>query len=251
MHFLSGVGHWFTTSSNWLGADGILERALEQLELSGAVVLVAGIIGVAIGFLLGRGRHGGFIAVNAANAARAIPSLSLITLLVIWPPISLKANGFDASFLALVALAIPPVLTNAFVAMREVDVDVIEAAKASGMTSFQRLIRVEMPLAAPLTVTGLRIAAIEVTATATLAAYISFNDLGVFIFAGLNTNDTVETFCGALTVAMLSFMSDLVLLGLYRLVTPTSLRRRGAALSGALGGTVRASRRAAASVAQA
>jgi len=147
-----------------------------------------------------------------------------LTLLVTWPVISLKGSGFYASFLALVALAIPPILTNAYVAMRGVDAELIEAAKAVGMSSWQRFIRVEVPLAAPLAVAGVRTAAVEVVATSTLAAYVTFNDLGDFIFAGLATNDAVESFSGALLVAVLAGCTDLAFLGLYRLVRPASLR---------------------------
>jgi osmoprotectant transport system permease protein len=229
MDFLTGVAQWFTSSANWSGPDGILSRAISQVELSAAVIAAAIIIGVGIGFALGHFGRGGFVAVNAANAARAVPSLALLTLLVTWPVISLKGSGFYASFLALVALAIPPILTNAYVAMRGVDAELIEAAKAVGMSSWQRFIRVEVPLAAPLAVAGVRTAAVEVVATSTLAAYVTFNDLGDFIFAGLATNDAVESFSGALLVAVLAGCTDLAFLCLYRLVRPASLRSAPAA----------------------
>ena len=224
MNFLTGVAQWFTSSANWSGSDGIVVRAISQVELSAAVIAAAIIIGVGIGFALGHSGKGGFLAVNSANAARAVPSLALLTLLVTWPVISLKGSGFYASFLALVALAIPPILTNAYVAMRGVDAEVIEAAKAVGMSSWQRFFRVEVPLAAPLAMAGVRTAAVEVVATSTLAAYVTFNDLGDFIFAGLATNDAVESFSGALLVATLAGCTDLVFLGLYRLVRPASSR---------------------------
>lgn len=220
--FLSAVFHWLTSASNWDGPDGVTARGIAQLELSLSVIVTAGIIGVGLGFGLGRSGHGGFIAVNSANAARAVPSLALLTLLVTWPEISLKASGIYASFLTLLALAIPPILTNAYIAMREVDRDLIEAAISLGMSSWQRLVRVEIPLAAPLAVAGLRTAAIEVVATSTLAAYVSFNDLGVFIFAGLDTNNSVESFSAALIVATLAACTDLAFLALYRLIRPVT-----------------------------
>jgi osmoprotectant transport system permease protein len=232
VHFLAEVARWLTSSANWSGPDGIVARALSQLELSALVVVAAALVGIGIGYALGRSGHGGFLAVNAANAARAVPSLALLTLLVTWPVIALRGDGFYASFLALVALAIPPVLTNAYVAMRDVDPEAIEAAKSLGMSSWQRLVRVELPLAVPLTFAGLRTASIEVVATSTLAAYVSYNDLGDFIFAGLNTNNNVESFCGALLVAVLAGLTDALLLVLYRLVTPgprRSAARRGRA----------------------
>lgn len=222
MNFLTQVLHWLTSSSNWDGPDGITARALAQLELSATVIGAAGLVGMGVGFGLGHSGRGGFFAVNAANAARAVPSLALLTLLVTWPVISLKGNGFYASFLALVALAIPPILTNSYVAMRQVDPDLIEAAKSVGMSSWQRFVRVEIPLAAPLTVGGIRTAAIEVVATSTLAAYVTFNDLGDFIFAGLDTNNNVESFSAALLVAVLAAGTDLAFLALYRCIRPVT-----------------------------
>ncbi len=229
MNFLSAVGHWFTTAANWEGPSGILARALAQLALSGLVILAAALIGIGLGFYLGHQGRGGFVAVNAANAARAVPSLALMTLLVIWPVISLRGGGFDAAFLTLLALAIPPVLTNAYIGMREVDPDLKEAARSLGMSSAQRFFRVEVPLAAPLALAGLRTAALEVVATSTLAAYVSYNDLGGFIFTGLNSNNAVESFSGALLVALLAGLTDLALQLASRGLTPAGRAIRPAA----------------------
>jgi osmoprotectant transport system permease protein len=225
MTFFGSAAQWLTSSANWSGPDGIVVRAIAQVELSGAVIIAAIVVGVGIGFALGHNGRGGFFAVNAANAARAIPSLALLTLLVAWPAISTKGSGFYASFFALVALAIPPILTNSYVAIREVDADTIEAAKASGMSPWQTFLHVEAPLAIPLALAGVRTAAVEVVATSTLAAYVTFNDLGEFIFAGLSTNDVAESFSGALLVAVLAGCTDLSFLGIYRLALPNSYRR--------------------------
>ena len=121
--------------------------------------------------VLGHTGRGGLVAVNAANAARAVPTLALLTLLAIIPAISLRWGGFLAAFLALVILAIPPILTNTYVGIREVDTDVREAASAMGLTG-QVLRRVELPLAIPVLMAGVRTASIEVVATSTLAAYV-------------------------------------------------------------------------------
>jgi osmoprotectant transport system permease protein len=173
------------------------------------------------------------VAVNAANAARAVPSLALLTLFAIIPWISLRWDGFLAAFLALVALAIPPVLTNTYVGMRQVDADVREAARAMGLTGGAVLRSVELPLAAPFIMAGIRTAAIEVVATSTLAAYVSFSDLGTPVIAGLNTNDTVEAFAGAVLVAVLAAVVAVGLGLLQRAVTPVSQRalRQGPKLS--------------------
>ena len=206
MHFLSQVFDWFTTSANWSGSQGIPQLFWHQLELSATVVATALALGGGLGVILGHTGRGGLVAVNAANAFRAVPTLALLTLLAIQPAISLKWNGFLASWLALTALAIPPVLTNTYVGMREVDADVRDAAKAMGLTGAQVLLRVEAPLAAPFVMAGVRTAAIEVVATSTLAAYVSFTDLGTYVITGLNTNNTVVAFSGAILVAVMAGM---------------------------------------------
>jgi osmoprotectant transport system permease protein len=227
MHFLSQVGHWLANNAS--GPNGIWVRGLNQMELSVAAVVAAVVLGAGLGLVLGHSGRGGFVAVNSANAARAIPSLALLTLLALQPAIALKGNGFLASFLALFALAVPPILTNAYVGVRDVDPGVRSAARAMGMTGPQVLRRVEAPLALPLIMAGIRTAAVEVVATATLAAYVSFNDLGSIIFAGLNTQNHVQTFSGGLLVAALALVTDLVLAGAQRAATPVGLRRSGQA----------------------
>ncbi len=226
MDFLSGVFHWFTDPANWTGSSGIPELFVRQAELSIAVVVGALVIGGGLGVYLGHTGRGGLVAVNAANAARAIPTLALLTLLAIQPSISLKWGGFLASFLALLILAIPPILTNTYVGMREVDADVREAARAMGLTEGQVLRRVEAPLATPFVMAGVRTASIEVVATSTLAAYVSYTDLGTYVISGLNTNDTVEAFCGALLVTVLAALVAIGLGALQRALTPEPLRRR-------------------------
>jgi len=230
VHFLSEVVHWFAT--NWRGPSGVLVLTRQQLELSAAVVVAASVAGVGLGLVLGHSGRGGFVAVNSANAARAVPSLALLTLLAIQPSIGLRWGGFLASFIALFALAVPPILTNAYVGVRDVDPDVRQAATAMGMTGRQVLWRVELPLALPLLMAGVRTAAVEVVATATLAAYVSYQDLGTFIFAGLNTQNHVETFAGGVLVAALALVTDVVLATAQRAVTPVALRRTRHAVRG-------------------
>ena len=154
------------------------------------------------------------------------PSLALLTLFAILPAIALKADGFLAAFLALVILAIPPILTNTYVGMREVDADVRDAGRAMGLTGRQMLGQVELPLAIPFIMAGMRTASIEVVATSTLAAYVSYTDLGTPIIAGLNTNDSVEAFAGAVLVAALAGIVAALLGTLQRALTPSPLRRR-------------------------
>ncbi len=228
MGFWAGLWQFFSTAANWSGPTGILVRLGNQVELAVVVVAVSTVVGMGLGFYLGHAGRGGFVAVNAANSARAVPSIALLTILAIQPFPGLRFDGFLTAGITLVALAIPPILTNSYVGIREVDADVREAARAVGMGAWQRFWRVEVPLALPLAVAGVRTAAVEVVATSTLAAYVTFNDLGEYIFAGLAQNDTVETFAGALLVALLAGATDLLLFGLYRLVTPRALVHSGA-----------------------
>ncbi len=225
MSFLDRLFHWFTSSGNWTGSSGVPELFWRSLELSLAVVGVAVVLGGGLGVILGHTGRGALVAVNAANAFRAVPTLALLTLLAIQPAISLKWDGFLASWIALSALAIPPILTNTYVGMREVDADVRDAARAMGLTGRQVLTRVEAPLALPFVMAGVRTAAIEVVATSTLAAYVSYSDLGTYVISGLDTQNTVVAVAGALLVAA---MAALVAVGLglpLRLVTPAALRR--------------------------
>jgi osmoprotectant transport system permease protein len=222
--FWSQVFHWFTTSAQWHGAQGIPELFVRQLLLSLAVIVGAVLVGGAIGLALGHSGRGGIVAINAANAFRAVPTLALLTLLAIQPNISIKWGGFLASFIALWILAVPPILTNTFVGMGEVDPDIREAARAMGLTGRQSLQRVELPLAAPVIMSGIRTAAIEVVATSTLAAYVSYTDLGSYITAGLNTNNSVEAFSGALTVLVLAILVAVSLGAAQHALTPRGLR---------------------------
>ena len=225
-HFVAGVADWLTTSAHWTGSSGIPELLWRQTELSLAVVIGALVVGGGIGLVLGHTGRGGLVAVNAANAARAVPSLALLTLFAIVPWISLRWGGFLAAFLALVVLAIPPILTNTYVGMREVDAEVRDAAKAMGLTGGQVLRTVELPLATPFLMAGVRTASIEVVATSTLAAYVSYSDLGTPVISGLNTNNTVEAFAGAILVALLAAFVALGLGILQRVLTPEPLRRK-------------------------
>ncbi len=237
-HFMASVWDWFATSANWKGSSGIPELVWHQLELSFAVVLGAVVIGGGVGLVLGHTGRGGLVAINAANAARAVPSLALLTLFAIIPAISLKWGGFLAAFLALVILAIPPILTNTYVGIREVDTDVREAASAMGLTAGQVLRRVELPLSIPVLMAGIRTASIEVVATSTLAAYVSFSDLGTPIIAGLNTNNTVEAFAGALLVAALAGLVAFGLGVVQKALTPAPLRHQLSGLNRSPRGSV-------------
>jgi len=234
VHFIAHVFGWFTTSGNWTGPTGVPELLWQTVKLSLAVVATAVVVGGAIGALAGHTGRGSVVAVNAANAARAIPTLALLTLLAIVPSISIKWGGFLAAYLALVVLAVPPILTNTFVGVRSVDADARDAARAMGLTGWQTFARVEAPLALPFAMAGVRTASVEVVATSTLAAYVSYTDLGTPVLSGLNTSNDVEAFAGSLLVALLAGIVALALGGIQRAVTPAPLRhqRSGALVSG-------------------
>ena len=155
-------------------------RLLEHVELSAGAVLTAAVIALPIGLVLGHLRKGGAVAVNVANVGRALPSLALLILAQ-----DIFGIGVRPAYVALVALALPPIVTNTFIGVRDVDADVREAARGMGMRGSQMLWRVELPLAMPLVVAGVRTAAVNVVATATLAAIIAGGGLGRFIVDGV------------------------------------------------------------------
>jgi osmoprotectant transport system permease protein len=226
MSFLGDVVSWFGQATHWRGTTGVPRLFLDQMELSLAVVGAASLVGGSAGLLLGHFRRGGLLAVNAANAARAVPTLGLLTLLAIIPAISLNWGGFLASFLALAVLAVPPIMTNTYVGVRSVDADTTDAAKGMGMGDMRLMTSVELPLALPSVLAGVRVAAVEVVATSTLAAYVSYSDLGTILLRGLGANSSVTAFCGALLVAVTAGVVAVAFGALQRLCTPAPLRAR-------------------------
>ena len=172
-----------------------------------------------IGVTIGHIGRGGNLAINVANVGRAVPSFALLVLAV-----QLVGIGFWPAFVALVALGIPPMVTNSYIGMREVDADVREAATGMGMRDRAVLWRVELPIAAPLIMAGVRTSAVNIVATATLAALVAWGGLGRFIVDGLAQRDTVQLFAGALLVALLSIAVEVSLTGLQRITTPVGLR---------------------------
>jgi osmoprotectant transport system permease protein len=225
MNFLSEATQFLTSGAHWTGSNGIPSLLASQLKLSAVAVVAAVAVGIGAGSILGHTGRGSFAVINAANAARAIPSFALIILLAIQPAIArLQESGFVAASLTMFALAVPPVLTNAYVGVRGVDPAVRSAALAMGMKPGQLLRQVELPLALPLILAGARTAAVEVVATATLAAYVGYPDLGTYIFTGLAINDNVETFSGAFLVAVVALGVDTLMAAAGRALTPKGMR---------------------------
>jgi osmoprotectant transport system permease protein len=229
MDFLGDVVDWFRDGSHWSGEDGVIHRLAEHVQISLVSLLIAAAIALPIGIVLGHLRRGGLVAINVSNVGRALPTLAVLILLVqIFgidePPGVLAFTASLPTLIALVALAIPPMLTNAYVGMTDVDADVRESATGMGMSGPQQLVHVELPIALPLIMAGVRTAAVAVVATATLAAYIGWGGLGRFIIDGLSTQDNVQVFAGAVLVALLSVVVEFILAGVQRVVVSRGLR---------------------------
>src|SRR5579864_2970862 len=219
MAFLHQVLQWFADPSHWQGTDGVPHRLGEHLAMSGASVLVAAVLALPLGIVLGHQRRGGFYAINVSNVGRAIPSFALLVI-----AFQIFGIGARPAFVALVALAIPPMVTNSYAGLMGVEADVREAARGMGMRERAVLLRVEIPIAMPLIMAGIRTSAVQVVATATLAALVAWGGLGRYIVDGLAQRDFVQVFCGALLVALLSILVELGLGAIQALAVPRGLR---------------------------
>jgi len=210
---------WLTDPTNWQGSDGIPTRLGEQVQVSVESILIGAAIALPIGIVLGHYGRFGNLAINISNVGRAVPSFGIIV-------IAFLAFGLGDGpiILALTALAIPPMVTNSYVGLREVDPDIREAARGMGYRELAQLLRVELPLAVPLIMAGVRTSAVQVVATATLAAVVAGGGLGRFIIDGLARSDYPRLVAGALLVAALALATELLLAGLQRLLVPRGIR---------------------------
>ncbi|GAA2124684.1 ABC transporter permease [Glycomyces algeriensis] len=196
---------WLTDPANWTGPGGIPTRVLQHLVITFAAVAAAAVVALPTGVLIGHTRKGAGVVGAIAGAARAIPTLGLLTLLGLALGI-----GLEAPLLALIVLAVPSVLAGAYAGVQNVSTDTTGAAKAIGMSPRQVVFQVEIPLAAPVIIGGLRAATLQVVATATLAAYTADFGLGRYLFAGLKSRDYAEMLAGALLVAVLALVLELL-----------------------------------------
>jgi osmoprotectant transport system permease protein len=226
MEFLASVAAWLGDPAHWQGGDAIPTRVLEHLELSGASLAIAAAIALPLGLAVGHSGRGTFLALNLANIGRALPSLAILGLAL---PLTIQVFhqlDFWPTLVALVALAVPPILTNAAIGIREVDRDAVEVARGVGMSGPQVLARVELPMALPVLLGGIRTAAVQVVATATLGAYVAGGGLGRYIIDGIALQDAERVFVGALLVALLALLTDAVLGWLERRAVSPGLRAR-------------------------
>jgi osmoprotectant transport system permease protein len=222
MSFLSYAWDWLKQPQQWHGSEGIPIRILEQLGYTALSLVIAALIAIPVGILIGHTGRGALFAVNLANAGRAIPTLGLLVLLAV-------TLGFSplAWLIPLVVLAIPPILVNAYEGVAGVDPELKDAARGMGMTPWQQIRKVEVPVATPLIVLGLRTGAIFVVATATIAAYIGLGGLGRYIIDGLATENYGEVAGGAALVVVLALAVQAFFIGVRRLVVPAGLRQQG------------------------
>lgn len=205
---------------NWTKPNGILELLGQHLTIAGLSLLFGMIVALPLGIWLGHTGRGGGFAVGLSNVSRAVPTLAILTILAVTP------IGFTiwAPVIALTIFAIPPILANTYVGFREVDRDVIEAARAMGMDTGDLIRKAELPLAMPLIMTGIRTAGVQVVATATLAALLAGGTLGRLIRAGFGTQDYGVVLAGALLVAILAVATEIVLGTVGWLLTPGQKR---------------------------
>lgn len=221
MSFFSYAWDWVTTSAHWQGSDSIPQQLIAHLGYTVLPLLIAALIGIPLGVAIGHTGRGAVLVVNLANAWRAVPTLGLLILLAVYLGFSILTW-----LIPLVVLAIPPIIINAYEGVAGVDPDVKDAAKGMGMTPWQQVTRVELPIALPLLLVGLRTATIFVVATATIAAYIGLGGLGRFIIDGLASNDYGPVAGGALLVVLLAVLVLALFAVLNRLVVPVGLRKQ-------------------------
>ncbi|HEV2029440.1 MAG TPA: ABC transporter permease [Candidatus Dormibacteraeota bacterium] len=219
MSLFQATLQWLTDPAHWQGIDGIPTRLVEQIHLSIESVAIGAVIALPVGIVLGHYGRFGNLAINISNVGRAVPSFAILVI-----AFQVFGLGDVPIILALTALAVPPMVTNSYVALREVDPDVKDAARGMGYRELAQLLRVELPLAVPLIMAGVRTSAVQVVATATLAALIAGGGLGRYIVDGLARSDNPRTLAGALLVAALALTTELLLAGLQRVLVPRGIR---------------------------
>ena len=216
MNLLQEAVRYLNDPFNWTRTGGILELLLQHLRISAVAVLAAMVLAIPVGMLLGHTGRGGGFTVALSNVSRAVPTLALLTIFAVTP----IGFGPTATTIALAVFAVPPILTNTYVGFRGVDRDVVEASRAMGFSEWQVATRAELPLAAPLLMTGVRTAAVQVVATATLAALVAGGGLGRIITLGFRQQDYGAVLAGAILVAVLAVLTEVLLAALSWALTP-------------------------------
>jgi osmoprotectant transport system permease protein len=223
MNVVNEVIAWLTDPAQWSGPDGIPVRTLQHLWYSLLATAIAAAIALPVGVFIGHTGRGAVIAINLTNLGRAIPSLGIIILMF-----TIFGFGIAPVLVTLFALAIPPIVTNSYIGVRSVDPDVREAAEGMGMRGRQVLWQVELPVAMPLIMAGVRTSTVQVVATATLAAFVGLGGLGRYLIDGLSQRDLAQVVGGAILVAVLALLTELALGRVQARVVSRGLAERGA-----------------------
>jgi len=216
---------WFSSKSSWFGADGsagVFRLLYQHVGIAGMSLAITCAIGIPLATVLARWRRGGLVVTSIANAARSVPVVGVMLLLAVGP----IGIGKEPAVIALVIFALPPIVTNTYTGICDVDAETTRAAVGMGMTRLQVLWRVELPLAIPLIATGVRLAAVQLWATATIAAIVGSGGLGQLITVGYATQYYGEVYGGVVIIAVTAIGLDVALQRLQSLVR----RRYGAAI---------------------
>lgn len=213
------VLNWFLNPLHWGGPDGIPIRLAQHIQISAESVAIGALLALPVGIVLGHYGRFGNLAINISNVGRAVPSFGILVI-----AFQVFGLGDLPIIISLTALAIPPMVTNSYVALREVDADIKEAARGMGYREFAQVVRVELPLAVPLIMAGVRTSAVQVVATATLAALIAGGGFGRYVIDGLAQQDYTKLVAGAILVALLALATELALAGVERVLVPRGIR---------------------------
>lgn len=208
LDYLLNGAHW-----RWSDPDGFPSRILEHLGYTVLSLMIALVIAVPLGLLIGHSGRGAFVAINIGNAGRALPTLGVVML-----ALAATGLGLRPVLIALVILAVPPLLTSTYAGVRAVPPEAVDAAAGVGMTPTQVALRVELPNALPVILGGVRSATLQVISTATIAAYVGLGGLGRYLFDGIAQFDYPQVVAGAVVLAVLAVAVDLLLLGAQRLL---------------------------------
>lgn len=219
MSTLLKVLDWFLDPVHWSGPDGIPIRLVQHIQLSAESVAIGALLALPAGILLGHYGRFGNLAINISNVGRAVPSFGLLVI-----SFQLFGLGDLPIIISLTALAIPPMVTNTYVALREVDADIKEAARGMGYRELAQILGVELPLAVPLIMAGVRTSAVQVVATATLAALVAGGGFGRYVIDGFAQQDYTKLVAGAILVALLALATELALAGAQRVLVPRGIR---------------------------
>jgi osmoprotectant transport system permease protein len=225
IEFLGEVLAWYTDPAQWTGRNTLPEMIVGQILLAATSLAVAMAIALPIGLYIGHTGRGAGVAVAMSNIGRAIPSLGWMGLVypITTGLLQRTGHGFLPGLIALVALGIPPIVTNAYAGLRGVDPDLQEAGRGVGMTEFQLLARVEVPVALPVVLSGVRSSAVAIMATTPLMSIVGADTLGTYILSGLALSDEVQVFAAALLVVVLALLTEIGFALLERRITSPGL----------------------------